>query len=195
MSRVNTKFDISGLVLENTSLVHMALAVSHTRKIKSKEGTRRHRIVRDRRGSGTCKSQQGSLGTPSNTGRQTNGSLGATPSGIVSLCESSEKRIIEFIIGGEVLKKVAPLHHSASDWSTLISPVASQSAWLIVSCISSSSLLSWGELAEGDPAWGELAEGDPALGQFEDLLDVLTRILLAHLAGHHLKKHTALVDM
>ena len=42
---------------------------------------------------------------------------------------------------------------------------------------------------------GELAEGDPTLGQLEDLLDVLTRILLAHLAGHHLKKHTALVDM
>ena len=42
MSRVNTKFDIRGLVLENTSLVHMALAVSHTRKIKSKEGTRRN---------------------------------------------------------------------------------------------------------------------------------------------------------
>ena len=93
MSRVDTKFDIRGLVLENTSLVHMALAVSHTRKIKSKEGTRQHRTVRGRRGSGTCKSQQGSLGAPSNTGRQTNWSLGATPSGIVSLCESSEKRM------------------------------------------------------------------------------------------------------
>ena len=36
-----------------------------------------------------------------------------------------------------------------------------------------------GEVAEGDPDGVVIAE------QLEDLLDVLTRILLAHLAGHH----------
>ena len=165
MSRVNTKFDIRGLVLENTSLVHMALAVSHTRKIKSKEGTRQHRTVRGRRGSGTCKSQQGSLGAPSNTGRQTNWSLGATPSGIVSLCESSEKRIIEFIIGGEVLKEVALLLHCASDWCVGLVDVDLAGGITIWSCLASPRRRCSLGLAEGDPAWGELGGGRSYLGR------------------------------
>ena len=45
-------------------------------------------------------------------------------------------------------------------------------------------------VAEGNLVGGVgigLAEGDPAWGELEDLLDVLARILLAHLVGHHLK--------
>ena len=70
MSRVNTKFDIRGLVLENTSLVHMALAVSHTRKIKSKEDTAQLYVVEKQRGreaAGHKKLRQGHWGHPVTT--------------------------------------------------------------------------------------------------------------------------------
>ena len=161
MSRVNTKFDIRGLVLENTSLVHMELAVSHTKKIKEKRG--HSATVRGREAAG--KSQTGSLGAPSNTGRQTNWSLGATPSGIVSLCESSEKRIIEFIIGGEVLKEVALLLHCASDWCVGLVDVDLAGGITIWSCLASPRRRCSLGLAEGDPAWGELGGGRSCLGR------------------------------
>ena len=79
----------------------------------------------------------------------------------------------------------------ASDWSTLISPVASQSGRVLHLLVVVALL----GLRKEIPLGASLAEGDPAWGELEDLLDVLARILLAHLVGHHLKKHTALVDM
>merc|ERR1712054_50953 len=98
------------------------------------------------------------------------------------------ERFLEVVVGGHVLEEVALLLHDAVELvdvdlaiAIAVSLVDHVLELLIVDVLTE--LLSHaGEVAEGDLV------GVVIIEELEDLLDVLTGVLLAHLAGHHLEE-------
>merc|ERR1711896_89923 len=97
---------------------------------------------------------------------------------------------LEVIVGGEVLEEVALLLHDAVELVkvdlaiTITVGLVDHVLELLIIDALTELLSNASEVAEGDLVGGVVVE------ELEDLLDVLTRILLAHLAGHHLEEFT-----
>merc|ERR1711896_49328 len=100
---------------------------------------------------------------------------------------------LEVIVGGEVLEEVALLLHDAVELVkvdlaiTITVGLVDHVLELLIIDVLTELLSNASEVAEGDLV------GVVVIEELEDLLDVLTGILLAHLASHHLEEPGDLV--
>merc|ERR1711868_180837 len=95
---------------------------------------------------------------------------------------------LEVVVGGKVLEEVALLLHDAVELVDVDLTIAitvglvDHVLELLIVDVLTELLSHAGEVAEGDLV------GVVIIEELEDLLDVLTGVLLAHLAGHHLEE-------